>query len=132
MAAWLSNAGLGEDATSIVFNLQSHKDIGHGMNLNARIALNLTHDLDFPAQELLQQLWNLTQVHTETLAGELAKRTFYVPVTEIAASLDSHTRAFQPRKESLGQALNRSIRRSPKRRDVSEDTERLDFLRNYL
>lgn len=35
MAIWLSNAGLGEDAVSVVFNLQSHKDIGHGMNLIA-------------------------------------------------------------------------------------------------
>ncbi|KAF9466728.1 SAC3/GANP/Nin1/mts3/eIF-3 p25 family-domain-containing protein [Collybia nuda] len=107
VSKWLSDAGLGEDATSIVFNLQSHKNIGQ----------------DFPAREFLQQLWNLTEIHVEILARQRARSTFYIPTAGITISLEAYLNAFQSHKDSLGQALNLSIRRSPKRRSVSEDTE---------
>jgi hypothetical protein len=83
----------------------------------------LTRDIAFPAREFLRQLWNLTQVHVEALAEQRAKATFHIPVAGINASLEAYPSAFQPHKESLGQALNLSIRRSPRRRSISEETE---------
>ncbi|RDB21797.1 SAC3 family protein 1 [Hypsizygus marmoreus] len=107
IVAWLSTTGLGTSADNIAQNLQSYRDIGQ----------------EFPARALIEHLWELTQSQTEIQLQRDSRTKFYIPIAEINASVESQEAAYQPFKTRLGQTLHLSIRRSPKRRSVSVDTE---------
>jgi len=103
--AWL--AAVGGSAESIALNLQTHRDIGQ----------------DFPAREFFEQLWDFTQYQVEIRLKQDPRTKLYIPVSDIAATLEAQEKAYEPHKVRLGNALYMSVRRSPKRRSVSVDTE---------
>ncbi|GLB42874.1 putative SAC3/GANP family protein [Lyophyllum shimeji] len=104
---WLS--AVGGRVANIALNLQTHRDIGQ----------------DFPAREFFEQLWDFIQSQVEIRLKRDPRTKFYTPVADITTALEAQEKAYEPHRAQLVKALHMSIRRSPKRRSVSVDTDLL-------
>ena len=74
----------------------------------------------------LDHLWDLVQSQTEArLSGDHSppQAKFYIPNADISAAVAAHQRTYERYQKSLGQTLHLSVRRSPRRRSASLDTE---------
>lgn len=101
---WLSALNQRGDASQVIMDLQSHRNIGQ----------------DFPVRAFIEHIAEILQIRLETQIG--AKKVYYITVTAVKSSLRSFESAIEPQQMKLGQVLNSSIRRSPKRRSYSVDT----------
>ena len=78
---------------------------------------------DFPARLFIEHLFELTLLRSESYTKRPPHTKFHVLVVSITSRLESYDDVFEPHRVRLGQALNMSTRRSPKRRSISEETD---------
>ncbi|KAF5344851.1 hypothetical protein D9756_011184 [Leucocoprinus leucothites] len=105
---WLSRVNDQGDTEKIAVDLQSHINIGQV----------------FPARTFIQHLLELTVLRTEkhtNVASSQARQD--IPVVDLKAAEELFEAAIQPFQTQLNVALNMSVRRSPRRRSMSEETE---------
>jgi len=87
-----------------------------GTNLNGVICA------DFPTTAFLNHLYDLAQYRTESLTGKNFKTQFSVPKVEVANAVKRFQLLLQSHAIKLLQTHALYIRRSPRRRGVSEDS----------
>jgi len=128
VASWLSSTGMGASVGNITRDLQSHKDIGQGSVFTLQTYYWVfTRASDFPAHLFVEHLWELTLSQSEAHTKETQQNKFHVFTVNITSCLETYNNVFEPHRLRLGQALNMSARRSPKRRSVSEETDLMRF-----
>lgn len=88
------------------------------------------HMPDFPVRAFIEHIAEILQIRWENLIG--AKKLHYITVTAVKSSLQSFESAIEPQQMKLGQVLNSSIRRSPKRRSYSVDTTQTRFVKSLI
>jgi hypothetical protein len=80
--------------------------------------------IDFPTRTFIQHLLELTVLRTEKHASiKSSQETRLIPLIDLKAALELFEAAIQPFQTNLSLALNMSVRRSPKRRGMSEETD---------
>ncbi|KAK2464989.1 hypothetical protein APHAL10511_003065 [Amanita phalloides] len=105
--SWLSELPGDLYIERVIQDLHFHREIGQ----------------DFPARIFLKHVLDIAIHLTEVRAGKDPDTKHFVMRADIAASLDNLKACIQTRQTSLNHALNRRLRRSPKRRGLSEETE---------
>ena len=85
---------------------------------------------DFPVRAFIEHIAEILQIRLENLIG--AKKLHYIAVTAVKSSLRSFESAIEPQQMKLGQILNSSIRRSPKRRSYSADTTQTKYVKSFI
>ena len=88
------------------------------------------HMPDFPVRAFIEHIAEILQIRWENLIG--AKKLHYIAVTAVKSSLRSFESAIEPQQMKLGQILNSSIRRSPKRRSYSADTTQTKYVKSLI
>ena len=71
----------------------------------------------------VEHLWELTLSQSEDQTEQPSHTKFRVFTGDITSCLETYKADFEPHRLRLGQALNKSARRSPKRRSISEETD---------
>ncbi|KAJ3576018.1 hypothetical protein NP233_g719 [Leucocoprinus birnbaumii] len=105
---WLSRINDRGDTEKIAVDLQSH------ININQ----------DFPARTFIQHLLELTVLRTEKHTNVASAQTKQdIPIVDLKAAEELFEAAIPTYQTQLNLALNMSVRRSPKRRGMSEETE---------
>ncbi|KXN83005.1 SAC3 family protein 1 [Leucoagaricus sp. SymC.cos] len=104
---WLSRINDQGGTEKITVDLQSHINIGQ----------------DFPARTFIQHLLELTVLRTEKHANITKPQEKHnIPAIDLKAASELFEASIQPFQTSLSLALNMSVRRSPKRRGMSEES----------
>ncbi|KAF8621366.1 hypothetical protein AX15_007833 [Amanita polypyramis BW_CC] len=104
---WLSEFPGNQFAEGVIQALQSHQE---------------AHQ-EFPPSLFLKHIFGIAVHLTEVHMGKHIQTKYFVMRTDIAAALNNLKIAIQSHQTSLSRALNRRLRRSPKRRGMSEETE---------
>jgi len=78
---------------------------------------------EFPARSFLRYILDIVIHLTGNRTGANFSTKYIVMRADIAASLDNLKKSIQSHQTSLSYALNKRLRRSPKRRGLSEETE---------
>lgn len=107
VTSWFLNIGSGSSVDNIARDLQSHRDIGQ----------------DFPARLFVEHLWERTLSQGEGHTKRPLYTKFLVFTASITSCLETYDIGMEPHRLRLGQALNMTSRRSPKRRSISEETD---------
>ncbi|KIL58844.1 hypothetical protein M378DRAFT_188122 [Amanita muscaria Koide BX008] len=103
--SWLSELPRSSFVQSIIQDLQSHQEIGQ----------------EFPARLFLNYIMNTALYLNGTRTGS---RTKYILMrADLTSTLDKLKASIQSHQTCLNHALNKRLRRSPKRRGISEETE---------
>ncbi|KAM6499495.1 SAC3 domain containing protein [Amanita muscaria] len=103
--SWLSELPRSSFVQSIIQDLQSHQEIGQ----------------EFPARLFLNYIMNTALYLNGTRTGS---RTKYILLrADLTSTLDKLKASIQSHQTCLNHALNKRLRRSPKRRGISEETE---------
>lgn len=84
---------------------------------------NLDHFTEFPARSFLRYILDIVIHLTGSRTGANFSTKYIVMRADLAASLDNLKGTIQSHQTSLSHALNKRLRRSPKRRGLSEETE---------
>ncbi|KAJ7749297.1 hypothetical protein DFH07DRAFT_829171 [Mycena maculata] len=104
--SWLADPQFSSLVAGVVAtDLQSHREMGR----------------EFPTLAFVDHLRSLTLYQAE---ADLQKgQTFFISTKDIPPSLDRHNATVEASRSALTQAQRMSMRRSPRRRSLSEDTE---------
>ncbi|EKM74835.1 hypothetical protein AGABI1DRAFT_132809 [Agaricus bisporus var. burnettii JB137-S8] len=105
--AWLSRVNHDGDTEKIAIDLQSHFNIGQ----------------EFPARTFIQHLLELTVLRTEKHTNIKPQERQHIPLVDLKAASELFETTIQKFWMNLNLALNMSVRRSPKRRETSEETD---------
>ncbi|KAJ3554038.1 hypothetical protein NP233_g12506 [Leucocoprinus birnbaumii] len=121
---WLSRINDRGDTEKIAVDLQSHVNINQGAQPSSNLA-NDSHPLaDFPARTFIQHLLELTVLRTEKHTNVASAQTKQdIPIVDLKAAEELFEATIPVYQTQLNLALNMSVRRSPKRRGMSEETE---------
>ncbi|PFH53647.1 hypothetical protein AMATHDRAFT_1283 [Amanita thiersii Skay4041] len=106
--AWFSDVGHDEFFEGILQDLQSHHEIGQ----------------EFPARSFLNYIVKTSAHLTQTRAGGSSGAKHIVFRAELKASLEAFETLIKSSQTELSHILNKHMRRSPKRRGPSEETDR--------
>ncbi|TFK63645.1 hypothetical protein BDN72DRAFT_847389 [Pluteus cervinus] len=109
VGTWLANADLEQEADQILATLHSYSDMGK----------------DFPSHILVDHLRDMTTTLTEQHLSPNGDTSIKYLIQEeaIDAAIDQYLAALESYRDELSLALSLRIRRSPKRRGYSEDTD---------
>lgn len=120
---WLAGPEFGSAADSITVDLHSHREMGRSKCSCPLKSPVVDALVDFPSQAFISHIYDLVQYLTEEDLGISPKTLFYVPSNDIAPLVAQFERLTQSYQATLGQILSLSVRRSPKRRSASVDSE---------
>jgi hypothetical protein len=121
---WLSELPGDQLTESITQELHCHRETGQGQpaTRNFTCSDNLKRTTDFPARTFLKYILDIVIHFTGRRTGMDFSTKYVVMRADIAASLDNLKTSIQSHQTSLSHALNKRLRRSPKR-GLSEETE---------
>ena len=81
------------------------------------------YDTDFPTRTFLKYILDIVIHLTASRTGMGFSSKYVVMRADLATALDNLKTSIQSHQTSLSHALNKRLRRSPKRRGLSEETE---------